>query len=373
MSSSEDCSGGQSSTTEFRTIARNGKPVQESDLKEGDTIQPLYDSTYSEPHKGDLVKAKMINGELDAEFVEDPSDYIVETYERCGETYKTLVKKTIPLNCIYYTTISGDPIDTTAATLTISSNTYQNGQGIITFETSLPGQFTEAFFKNNQDLLTVELPDGITEIGERVFDKCKKLEHVRLPKGLLVIGTKAFNECNSLQEIKFPESLNTLDEGAFRRCSALTEVTIPDNVTGLIVNSSYSGVFQDCTSLKNVTLSLNTREIGQDVFDNCPVLESIYIPKDVLEIYNNAHNTNRPAFNGCSGLREIVVDPRNQTYYSGKNCEEYNGIFRSTTLIRGCATTVIPDDITTIGFGAFSGCQDFTGIELPDSVTSLSS
>ena len=382
MSSSGDCSGGQSSTTEFRTIARNGKPIQESDLKEGDTVQPLYDSTYSEPHKGDLVKAKMVNGELDAEFVDDPRDYVVETYERCGETYKTLIKKTIPLNCIYYTTISGDPIDTTGVTLTITSNTYQNGQGIITFENNLTGTFTQTFFSNNQDLLTIELPDGITGIGERVFDKCKKLEYVKLPKGLLTIGIKAFNECNSLQEIKLPESLNTLDEGAFRRCYALTEVIIPDNVTGLIVNNNYSGVFQDCTSLKTAILSSNTREIGQDAFDNCPALESIYIPKDVQFIYNSANGVDRPAFNSCSGLREIVVDPRNQTYYSGVNCEEYNGIFYEEvggtyagrkTLVRGCATTVLPDDVSIIGFGAFSGCQDFTGIELTDSVTTLSS
>lgn len=382
-SGSGDCAPceGESSTTEFSALTRNGKTVKESDLNEGDIVKPLYAANYNGPNKGDLVSAKMVNGKLEQTFVDDPRDYVVETYERCGETYKILKKKTIPLNCIYYTTISGDPIDTTAATLTISSNTYQNGQGIITFASNLPATFTEAFFKNNQDLLTIELPDSITEIGERVFDKCKKLEHVKLPNGLLVIGSKAFNECNSLQEIKLPESLNTLDEGAFRRCYALTEVIIPDNVTGLIVNNNYSGVFQDCTSLKTAILSSNTREIGQDAFDNCSALESIYIPKDVQEIYNKAYGTDRPAFNGCSGLREIVVDPRNQTYYSGVNCEEYNGIFYEEvggtydgrkTLVRGCATTVLPDDVSRIGFGAFSGCADFTQIDLSN-ITELDS
>ena len=380
MSSSGDCSGGQSSTTEFRTIARNGKPVQESDLKEGDYVQPLYDSTYSEPHKGDLVKAKMVNGNLEQEFVDDPNDYVVETYEKCGETYKVLEKKVIPLNCIYYTTISGDPINVSAATLTITSHTYTNGQGIIKFKYDLTGKFDQAFFKNNMDLLTVELPDGITGIGERVFDKCEKMEYIRLPKGLQGIWPKAFNQCRGLKEIKLPETVNYIAEGAFRRCSSLTEVVVPDGVPTLNATSEYNGVFQDCTNLKTVVLPSSLKTIGQDTFDACTSLESIYIPKDVNYIHNNASGDIRPAFNACSGLREIVVDPRNEKYYSGENCEEYNGIFTTEAggaydgtkiLVRGCATTTLPDDVAWIGFGAFSGCQDFTEIELSDNVTIL--
>ena len=383
MSSSGNCSGGQSSTTEFRTIARNGKPVQESDLKEGDTVQPLYGSTYSEPHKGDLVKAKMVDGELDAEFVDDPSDYIVETYERCGETYKVLAKKIIPPNCIYYTTTSGTEITISSSILTITSNNYQNGQGVITFEYNLEGIFTEQFFKDNTDLLTVELPDGITGIGERVFSGCSGLQKVKLPRGLQSVGIKAFNGCRALLEIKLPESVNYIGEGAFRRCSSLTEVVIPDNVTALDAHSTYSGVFQDCTNLKTIILSSNTEVLGQDTFDACSSLESIYIPKEVNSIYSNATGGGiRPAFNACSGLKEIVVDPRNQRYYSSVNCEEYNGIFYTWVggerdgekiLIRGCDTTVIPEDINTIGFAAFSGCSDFKGIELNENVAKLES
>ena len=383
MSSGGDCSGGQSSTTEFRTIARNGKPVQESDLKEGDTVQPLYDSTYSEPHKGDLVKAKMVNGELDAEFVEDPSDYVVETYERCGETYKILVKKTIPLNCIYYTTISGEVLDTTGCTLSIESNTNTQGQGIITFTNPLGGEFAETFFRNNADLQSVELPDGITILGERVFDKCTGLQTIKLPKGLQQISAKAFNTCSALTGIKLPDSLNYIGEGAFRRCTSLTEIIIPDNITALDAISTYSGVFQECTNLKTIILSSNTEVLGQDTFDSCTSLESIYIPKEVRFIYSNATGSGiRPTFNACSGLKEIVVDPRNQTYYSSVNCEEYNGIFYEEvggtyngrkTLIRGCATTILPDDINVIGFAALSGCSDFKGIELNENVTGLES
>lgn len=369
----DPCEGG-SSTTEFSSLTRNGKTVQESDLSDGDVVKPLYAANYSGPNKGDLVSAKMVNGKLEQTFVDDPDDYVVDTYEKCGETYSVLEKKVIPLNCIYYTTISGNAIDTSASTLAIVSNTYQNGQGIITFESEFEGApFSETFFSLNNDLLTVELPDGIISIGQRVFDKCKKLEKVRFPKGLQSIGAKAFNECNSLKEINLPESLNFITEGAFRRCYALKEVVIPENVNLFFVENDYSGTFQDCTGLESITLPHTLTVLPRDIFDNCSSLKSIYIPKSVDSIYNLAKNLTRPAFNACSGLTEIVVDPRNQKYFSAVNCEEHNGIFEDVELIRGCGTTTIPDSITTIGFGAFSGCQGLTHIDLPDTITTLKS
>ena len=373
-SGSGDCAPceGESSTTEFSALTRNGKTVKESDLSEGDVVKPLYAANYNGPNKGDLVGAKMINGKLEQTFVDNPDDYVVEEYEKCGETYSVLEKKVIPSKCIYYTTISGNTIDASTSTLGIESNVYQNGQGIITFSAPLTGAFTQTFLKQNNDLLTIELPDTITSIGERVFDKCKKLEKVKFPSGLQSVGAKAFNECNSLKEIKLPDSVNVINEGAFRRCYALKEVVIPENVTELNVENDYSGTFQDCTSLETVILPSGLKRISKDVFDNCQSLKSIYITKNVNYVHNSAHELERPAFNACSGLREIVVDPRNTDYYSAVNCEEYNGIFSQNELIRGCATTTLPDNVTTIGFGAFSGCADFTQIDLSN-ITELDS
>ncbi len=337
-------------------------------------IQPLYGADYAGPNKGDLLRAKMVNGRLEQTFVEDPDDYVVSTYDVCGETYTMLEEKCIPLNEIWYTTITDNAIDTSASTLTITSNVYENGKGVITFAANLPATFEETFFKQNNDLLSVEFPDSITAIGQRVFDKCRYMEKVRFPKGLQSIGNKAFNECNALAEINLPDSLLTISPGAFRRCYALTEVKIPNNVVELNAGGAeYSGEFQDCTGLKKVTLPSQLTLLGNDTFDNCTSLESIYIPKNVNEIYDWASGNLRPTFNACSSLKEIVVDPRNAYYFSKENCEEHNGIFYSNKLVRGCATTTIPDSTTIIGFGAFSGCRDFKHIELSDNIVTLQS
>ena len=40
-------------------------------------------------------------------------------------------------------------------------------------------------------------------------------------------------------------------------------------------------------------------------------------------------------------------------------------------MITGCKNTVIPNSVTSIGYGAFLGCSGLTGIIIPNSVTSI--
>ncbi len=57
-------------------------------------------------------------------------------------------------------------------------------------------------FYYNLPLTSINIPDSVTEIGERAFGFCK-LESVRLPRSLEKIGTSAFT-ANNLKEIYFP-------------------------------------------------------------------------------------------------------------------------------------------------------------------------
>jgi len=60
----------------------------------------------------------------------------------------------------------------------------------------------------------------------------------------------------------------------------------------------------------------------------------------------------------------------NTVYDSRNNC---NAIIKTATntLILGCKSTVIPDNVTSIGECAFFGCTSLTNIDIPASVTSI--
>ena len=81
----------------------------------------------------------------------------------------------------------------------------------------------EAF--HNAHVVSVELPDSVTEIREGAFSGCEHLERIRLSTRLLVIRKNAFQSCISLSDIALPASLQEIDKAAFSACPELPAVT----------------------------------------------------------------------------------------------------------------------------------------------------
>ena len=78
---------------------------------------------------------------------------------------------------------------------------------------------------HNARIVSVELPDSVTEIREGAFSGCEHLERIRLSTRLLVIRTNAFQSCISLSDIALPASLQEMDKDAFSACPELPAVT----------------------------------------------------------------------------------------------------------------------------------------------------
>jgi len=75
------------------------------------------------------------------------------------------------------------------------------------------------------------------------------------------------------------------------------------------------------------------------------------------------------AFGPTINLVSITVDSANPIFHSDGNC-----CIKTATneVVFGCKTSVIPDYITSIGYGAFNRQTTLTSIIIPDSVTKLS-
>ena len=170
------------------------------------------------------------------------------------------------------------------------------------------------------------------------------------------IGFGAFGSCISLTSATIPGSVTNLGEFAFQNCVALTSITISEGVASI----GY-GTFSGCTSLTSITIPESVTSIGLSAF-NCSGLTSITIPRNVRSIGDGAF--------GYCNLTSINVESENPFYNSRENC---NAIINSYTdqLIVGCKNTIIPENVTSIGWTAFDGCSGLTSITIPEGVTRI--
>ena len=109
-----------------------------------------------------------------------------------------------------------------------------------------------AFYGTN--LREVVIPRSlISPLGG--FANCRNLVSVTIPDTITEIDCGAFTGCESLESIAIPPSVTKIGYHAFMKCNSLTSLTIPDTVKKLkIDNFSHEGPFVDCQNLKNVTM-----------------------------------------------------------------------------------------------------------------------
>lgn len=73
---------------------------------------------------------------------------------------------------------------------------------------------------------SVEIPEGITVIGDNTFMGCTKLEAVVLPSTLSVIRRAAFGNCQVLSDLTVPTGLTRLEDYAFLNCLSLKKISL---------------------------------------------------------------------------------------------------------------------------------------------------
>lgn len=274
-------------------------------------------------------------------------------------------------------------------------------------------------FQNCTSLTDVELSNGLTAIPNYAFTGCKALTSVVIPEGVTSVGDYAFQNCSAMTSVDIPSTVNWLGSYDFDGCTALSEVGISDlaawcqmrfgatkaspffyaktmklngePVTDLVfpegistigayafaeykglksvvigndVTSIAEGAFQGCRDLKDVTIGSSVTTLGKYAFRDCTGMQN-------LVIGNSVNSIGSEAFYNCGDLRSIVVVKGNSKYDSRDNC---NALVETATnkLLLGCRNTVIPETIKTIADLAFSYCKGLAYINIPNSVTSIS-
>jgi len=135
-------------------------------------------------------------------------------------------------------------------------------------------QIRDYVFMDCYGLTEITIPDTVTEIGMGAFGMCSGLTEITIPDTVNKIGVAAFEECIGLTSVIIPGRVTIIEAYTFQFCRGLTEITIPESVT-VIENIA----FGYCSALKRVLVNSST-QLGQDVFRECPSLDTIIVLKN---------------------------------------------------------------------------------------------
>lgn len=180
-------------------------------------------------------------------------------------------------------------------------------------------------FQRNKKIKNIEIGNNIKRIDSFAFSGCTNLEYIEIPESVKKIGVGILTNCYSLKSIVVDPNNNFYDSR--NECKAIietktntlimgcNETAIPLGISA-IAESSFSG----CNKMVGITIPSTVTIIGKSAFSNCGNIKIMTIPSSVISIERNA-------FYNCSSLSNIVIPKE----------VEYLG----TDLFYGCDNLVI--------------------------------
>lgn len=188
------------------------------------------------------------------------------------------------------------------------------------------------------------VPEAVTRIADEAFAYNTLMRSIELPEGLLEIGQRAFVS-TKLKSIVLPDSLLRVGADAFARCRDLRSVEL-----GRGLEELGGGAFSDCDALERVRIPASLRYFGKGVFRNC----NLRARSDALV---------------------IEIDPANPRYLIDAHGVLYRAGERGLTLIEALRTMpaeyAIRPGTVRIEDGAFEGSLQLERVDIPAGVVHI--
>lgn len=208
----------------------------------------------------------------------------------------------------------------------------------LTGSLSLPSTLVEIDGGNNGDNMgafescgftcELKIPEKVRKIGMNAFKGCKGLYgSLRLPSNLTYIGLSAFYQCNNLiGDIEIPQGVTEIHEQTFSFCGFNGTLTLHNGIIAI-----GSGAFSNTALKGELTLPKELAVLNEDVFNGCDFSGELKLPKKLAVIGDNAFKNNWRLMG--------VLD--------------------------------IPENVQSIGAGAFAGCRSVEGVIFPEGLENI--
>ncbi|MGN0346531.1 MAG: leucine-rich repeat domain-containing protein [Lachnospiraceae bacterium] len=269
-------------------------------------------------------------------------------------------------------------------------------------------------------LKDVFLSASMDEIGDYAFANCQNLETVTVHEPLQRIGMGAFANAKELRQIHLPVSVTGIHPSAFTGCPIDLYITCPEDsyaaqfaqennypygtedlylisystANAEVQNNSgssarpvsnqadataqnnsgeESNVQEEVKQEEEVTSSDSRSETveGYPIGNSVVVSDRVFVMMDSLPVVSGGSST---AGNQSSSYEGTVSHSNDYAHYQDDNLEELPDLTDALSIGKlafarsGITSAVIPEGITTIGYGAFYHCDDLQTVSIPSTV-----
>lgn len=248
-------------------------------------------------------------------------------------------------------------------------------------------------FGANTALISLTVPEGITELPEGAFLQLSGLTQLSLPASLRAMSQMALPGHGALEKITVAdgnENYQTYDGVLFSRdgktllrfpAGRIGTYEIPPGTIILADNS-----FDGCDTLTGITVPDGVSALPKYIFSGCVGLEEIHLPATITEI-------GEYALPGYGAIRRVEVKEGNRRYrsvdgvlFEGEELIYYplchgqsydvpagtvsirNGAFSNNEMLE---TVSIPRSVKEIGEETFYRCASLARVSLPITLTRI--
>ncbi|HOT69821.1 MAG TPA: leucine-rich repeat protein [Clostridia bacterium] len=216
-------------------------------------------------------------------------------------------------------------------------------------------KIAESVFADNDTIVSVTIPNTVTEIQANAFKNCVNLVSVNHQVGSFLekIGDYAFFGCINLASFDIPKKVREIGKSIFGDCRSLLEIAVSET------NADYSSIDGVLYSKDGSTILTYPAGITAASFT----------------ISDSVTSIGEGAFWYCRNLKELLTSENNASYRSVDGIL-YNKNNTSLVVYPGGRTETsytVPRNITQIGRGAFGYAYNLLNIYVEEGSLSFSS